>query len=108
MALHQASVQRTKLDVNPNHTFQLEPISPEDRAYRQAERRKSKSEAMARARAEERAAGVTQMTFSVELEHLAKLDALKELRGFRSRSQAFALIMTTLASNPKVKKELGL
>jgi len=94
--------------VNATHVFQLEPLSPEDRAYQQAERRRGTREAMARARAEARAAGVTQMTFSMEREHLATLDALKELHSFRNRSQALALIMTTLASNPKVKKGLGL
>jgi len=94
--------------VNATHPFQLEPLSPEDRADRQAKRRKITRDAMARARAEARAAGATQVMVMMEQDHIEKLDALKELRGFRNRSQAFALIMTTLASNPKVKKELGL
>ena len=94
--------------MNATHAFQLESLSPEDRADRQAERRRNTREVMARARARERAAGVTQMTFSMNQDHLATLDTIKELRGFRNRSQALALLMTALASNPKVKEELGL
>ncbi len=94
--------------MNAIRAFELEPLSPEDRAYRQAERRRGKREAAARLRAKARIASVTQITFFMEQDHILMLDTLKELRGFRNRSQALALLMTTLTSNPKTKKELGL
>ncbi len=97
-----------RLTVDMTPAYQLEPLSPEDRAYRQANRRRNKREAMARARAEARTAGLAVLTLSIQRDDIEKLDALKELRGFRNRSQAFAFVMATFASDPKITKKLGL
>lgn len=94
--------------MDADHSFQLEPISPEDRAFRLEKKRKTTREVMARARAEARAEGVNPTTFFIAHDHIATLDALKELRGFRNRSQAFAFVMATFASDPKMTKKLGL
>lgn len=91
-----------------NPAFQLEPVSPADRADRAAEARRLMRDANAKARAAARQAGEKQVTVSLHTGLIEEIDALAERAGLRNRSQAVARILSALQAHPEIKQELGL
>lgn len=83
-----------------NPPFQLEPVSPADRAAQADEQRRLMREANRKARQAARQAGEKQVTVSLHTALIDELDALAERAGFRNRSQAVARILSALQAHP--------
>lgn len=88
--------------------FQLEPISPADRAAKAAALRQQIREANRRQREAARLAGEKRVTVSLHADLIKQIDALAKRKGHRNRSQTLALILSTLDAHPDITEELGL
>ena len=88
--------------------FQLDPVSPDDRAAKLKRQREAQRESMRRSREEAKKAGYIQTAFLLPKTKLSLLKSLKKAKKLSSQNEALVLILDAVGNHPEFLKELGL